>query len=114
MLNVQGDEITLSEDMWRRGVRDGATLRREFRSARARSHSAWCIRIPPTVACCASGFAGMASDNANEPSADKAAWVIDQLLESGVIADPAIVPRERVGDWFRADIFQKAKQLTTN
>lgn len=56
----------------------------------------------------------MASDNANEPSADKAAWVIDPLLESGVIADPAIVPRERVGDWFRADIFQKATQLTTN
>ena len=53
------------------------------------------------------------ADNANEPSADKAAWVIDHLLESGVIADPAVIPRERAADWFRTDIFQKAKQLTT-
>ena len=51
-------------------------------------------------------------ENANEPSADKAAWVIDHLIESGVIADPAIVPRERAADWFRANIFRKAKQLT--
>ena len=53
------------------------------------------------------------SDNANEPGADKAAWVIDHLLESGVIADPAIIPRERAADWFRADIFKQAAQLTT-
>ena len=53
------------------------------------------------------------SDNANEPSAEKAAWVIDHLLESGVIADPTIIPRERAADWFRADIFHQATQLTT-
>ena len=52
------------------------------------------------------------SQNANEPSAEKAAWVIDHLLESGVIADPTAVPREHTADWFRADIFQKARQLT--
>ena len=54
------------------------------------------------------------SDNANEPSADTAAWVIDHLLESGVIADPAIIPRKRATDWFRTDIFHQAKKLTTN
>ena len=53
------------------------------------------------------------ADNANEPSSDKAAWVIDHLLESGVIADPDVIPRECASDWFRTDIFHQAKQLIT-
>ena len=52
------------------------------------------------------------SENANEPDAKKAAWVIDNLIASGVVADPALIPREQAADWFRADIFQKARQLT--
>ena len=54
------------------------------------------------------------SENADEPTAEKAAWVIDHLLESGVVADPAIIPRAGVADWFRADIFHQARQLTTH
>lgn len=51
--------------------------------------------------------------NANDPTPEKAAWVIGRLLESGVIDDPAAIPRERATDWFRTDIFHQAKKLIT-
>lgn len=34
VLNLHGNAITLSNDLWRRGVRDGATLREEIRRSR--------------------------------------------------------------------------------
>lgn len=59
-----------------------------------------------------SRFHIFASDGANEPTPDKAAWVIDNLLSSGLVADPTLIERERAGDWFRADIHRQALQLT--
>ncbi|MGB8166715.1 MAG: CmpA/NrtA family ABC transporter substrate-binding protein [Chthoniobacteraceae bacterium] len=50
--------------------------------------------------------------NANEPTREKARWVIDNLLSSGLVADPTLIPREKAGEWFRADIYQQALKLT--
>jgi ABC-type nitrate/sulfonate/bicarbonate transport system substrate-binding protein len=58
-----------------------------------------------------SRFHIFAADAANEPSPEKAAWVIDNLLRSGLVTDPTLIPRERTGEWFRADIHQQALQL---
>ena len=44
----------------------------------------------------------------NEPSAEMAQWVIRNMLASGVVADPALLPVERATAWFRADIFRQA------
>ena len=49
----------------------------------------------------------------NEPSPDKAQWVVRNLLASGLVPDPSLVPVERAAEWFRADIFQQAQSLTT-
>ena len=191
VLNLQGDAITLSEDLWKCGVRDGATLQQEIfkrrralefargafakrlvrenehetrtetsrtsaddnarfrRALRARSSRPHRIlrllratakprtdrRNARAAEVCRSANPGAAhghgravrlrpqahrevpalphfsSENANEPGVDKAEWAINRLLESGVIADPALIPRERAADWFRADIFHKALQL---
>ncbi len=50
-------------------------------------------------------------DNANEPTAERAEWVVGNLKESGVISAPSVVPMERASEWFRADIFQRASKL---
>jgi len=50
-------------------------------------------------------------ESVNEPSADKSAWVIGNMLKSGVVKDPSLIPVEKAGDWFRADIFRNAIQL---
>lgn len=52
--------------------------------------------------------------DANEPTAEKAAWVIDSMLASGVLADPALIQRETASSTFRADIFHQALQLSTS
>lgn len=54
------------------------------------------------------------AENANEPTAEKAAWVIDNLLGSGLVSDPTLIPRKHAGEWFRPDIFQQALKLSTN
>jgi ABC-type nitrate/sulfonate/bicarbonate transport system substrate-binding protein len=59
-----------------------------------------------------SRFHVFAADGANEPSPEMAAWVIDNLLNSRVVTDPTLLPRERAGQWFRADIYQQALELT--
>ena len=56
-------------------------------------------------------FHVFARGNANEPSADKALWVIENLHASRLLADPGTVPAERAGEWFRPDIYQQALQL---
>ena len=58
------------------------------------------------------GLGPVQADNANEPSADAAAWFIDHQLESGSITDLTTIPRERAADWGRSDIFNQAKQFT--
>jgi ABC-type nitrate/sulfonate/bicarbonate transport system substrate-binding protein len=49
-----------------------------------------------------------AGENANAPTREKAEWVVRNLLTSGAVKDPTLVPLERAGDWFRADLFQQA------
>lgn len=56
-------------------------------------------------------FHVFARGNANEPCADKARWVIENLHASGLLADPGTVPVERSGEWFRSDIYRQALQL---
>jgi len=52
-----------------------------------------------------------AGEGVNEPSAEKADWVIRNLLTSGLVPDPLAVPRERGPEWFRADLYREAAQL---
>jgi ABC-type nitrate/sulfonate/bicarbonate transport system substrate-binding protein len=52
-----------------------------------------------------------AGPDVNEPTPDKADWVIRNLMNSGVIKDPSLVDPTHGTDWFRADIFSKAAQL---
>jgi ABC-type nitrate/sulfonate/bicarbonate transport system substrate-binding protein len=58
-----------------------------------------------------SSFHIFAGAGANEPTADKADWVIRNLVSSGIIKDPALVPQDRAPEWFRTDLFAKASQL---
>lgn len=51
--------------------------------------------------------------NANEPSSEKAAWVVNHLLRTGAIQSRAVLqtaPAQRI---FRTDLFDQARQLTT-
>ena len=47
-------------------------------------------------------------DHANEPSADKAAWVVHQLRASGVVPDPSLLVPTLGPRVFRSDIFERA------
>jgi ABC-type nitrate/sulfonate/bicarbonate transport system substrate-binding protein len=58
-----------------------------------------------------SRFHIFSTENANEPSPNKADWVIDSLLASGLVNDPTLIPRERAREWFRTDIFRQARKL---
>jgi len=58
-----------------------------------------------------SGFHIFAGDGANDPSPDKAQWVIRSLLASGLLPDPGALPAERAAACFRSDIFHQATQL---
>ncbi|MDD5140909.1 MAG: CmpA/NrtA family ABC transporter substrate-binding protein [Verrucomicrobiales bacterium] len=46
--------------------------------------------------------------NANEPSGDKAAWVLQRLRASGLCPDPAVLNAELGHRAFRTDIFDRA------
>ena len=59
VLNLHGNAITLSNDLWKRGVRDGKTLREEIVRSRAREDfhlRRGVIRFPRTIICCATGL----------------------------------------------------------
>ena len=56
-------------------------------------------------------FHVFARGNANEPTWEKARWVIANLHSAGLLDDPAEVPAEHADRWFRADIHQQALQL---
>ena len=60
-----------------------------------------------------SSFHIFSGEGVNEPSSDKAQWVVRNLLTSGLVPDPSLVPIERAAEWFRADIFQQAQPLIT-
>ena len=60
-----------------------------------------------------SSFHIFSGPGVNEPSPDKAQWVVRNLLASGLVPDPSLVPIERAAEWFRADIFQQAQPLIT-
>jgi len=61
-----------------------------------------------------SAFHVFAGEDVNEPSPEKAQWVVRNLLASGLVEDRALVPAERASEWFRADIFHQATaHLTT-
>jgi len=48
------------------------------------------------------------ADGANEPSPDKAAWVLNLVRASGLGPDPAAIPPALAGRVFRADLFREA------
>lgn len=49
--------------------------------------------------------------NANEPTLQKARWVIDNLVSSGAVIDPALIPANTAERCFRADLYSQALQL---
>jgi len=59
------------------------------------------------VAECA-GFNLFARDNANEPDAKKARWVVESLVESGLATADQIAPGT-AARCFRADLFAEAR-----
>jgi len=56
------------------------------------------------------GFNIFARDNANEPDAAKARWVVDSLVESGLATAEQLAP-DSAARCFRADIFAEARAL---
>ena len=58
-------------------------------------------------------FHVFAGEGVNEPSLEKAEWVVRNLLASGLVNDPSLVPIERASEWFRPDIFRQATSLLT-
>ncbi len=52
-----------------------------------------------------------AGHNANEPSIDKAKWVLGHMLECGVLPDQTLIGPNTATEAFRSDIFRKAGRL---
>jgi len=59
-------------------------------------------------------FAIFHRNNANEPSSDKAAWVVNQLIRSGLVKDPPKMLNALNGKVFRPDIYAQAHQLISD
>lgn len=49
---------------------------------------------------------------ANEPTPEKARWVIENLINSGAVIDPALIPSNIGARCFRTDLYSQALQLT--
>jgi len=49
--------------------------------------------------------------NANEPTEQKGAWVLRQMIASGLLEDPGDVPPDLLARTFRADLFHEARRL---
>jgi ABC-type nitrate/sulfonate/bicarbonate transport system substrate-binding protein len=54
------------------------------------------------------------SEDANDPSPDKARWVIENLVRSGTVPDPALIAPDAAERCFRSDIFHQALQPITS
>lgn len=52
-------------------------------------------------------------NNANEPTSEKADWLIRGLIEGGIVPDRLSIPATAAADCFRTDIFTHAKRLAT-
>ena len=48
---------------------------------------------------------------ANEPTRERALWVIRSLHASGLVPEPQLVPTSAAPEWFRVDLFHRASQL---
>ena len=48
---------------------------------------------------------------ANEPSMEKAAWIVNNLLHGGVLPDPSVINASAARQLFRPDIYQQAVRL---
>src|ERR1051325_5654183 len=59
----------------------------------------------------APNFLVFAGDDANEPSADKAAWALNELRATGVIRQPVANAAQLIRSVFRADIYERASKL---
>jgi ABC-type nitrate/sulfonate/bicarbonate transport system substrate-binding protein len=54
-----------------------------------------------------SNFHVFAQGNANEPTAAQGQWVLNGIKECG-LADDESLPKERIAEWFRADVYRRA------
>lgn len=52
-------------------------------------------------------------DGANDPSADKADWIIGNLVRSGAVPDPTLIAGDTATRCFRSDIYHQALALTS-
>jgi ABC-type nitrate/sulfonate/bicarbonate transport system substrate-binding protein len=59
------------------------------------------------------GFHRFAADDANAPSADKAQWILENLLRLGAIQDRTAIRTLSSGAIFRADLYEQARQLVS-
>lgn len=50
---------------------------------------------------------------ANDPTREKAQWVIENLVRSGAVPDPTLIAGDTAERCFRSDLFHQALQLTT-
>lgn len=53
-------------------------------------------------------------NSANEPSAEKAAWILNSMHQTGAIPNRSSVTSADLHKIFRSDIYQKARKLITN
>jgi ABC-type nitrate/sulfonate/bicarbonate transport system substrate-binding protein len=57
------------------------------------------------------GFHIFAGGDTNDPTAEKATWVIHHLIAAGLVPDPTLIDEERAPHWFRTDIHHQALAL---
>jgi two-component system, oxyanion-binding sensor len=70
------------------------------------------LQFGPGKPCYVPSFNVFYSPDANEPSAEKAAWVLRQLRQGGLVPNPARLDVTLARQVFRPDLYQKACALT--
>lgn len=48
------------------------------------------------------------ANGANDPTPEKAQWVIGNLLQSGTLSDPSAISASAVAECFRSDLYHQA------
>ncbi len=61
-----------------------------------------------------SNFHLFAGEDVNSPTYDKGHWVVQNMVSSGVVSNPSLIPLTRIPDWFRSDIHDQALHLRRN
>ena len=59
------------------------------------------------------GFNLFARENANEPTAKRAHWVLNSITKSGLLPAPALYPQTLPEQCFRSDLYAQANSLIT-